>query len=359
MKKLAVCLILFSFNLKAEPFFNKKYRKSCSKYVNLMRRNWSMHREVPNLDQGPVGICYSHAATTLIDMYRDIHMPKYSKRIALSNPQYTALLYHMEYPGGSYLGKSNTLDGGWAQKAIDAVRKHGMCRFDVINRSMQNFSKENQISTRDWYAFTEWFLEFYDKKTQRELQRAPNKSKALKDIFSRYTKRKRIEDFYNYADFTKIFNSMKPYLLTASYKDYAKDVFGQCFKKENIYLPTKRLPKIITHRGIGGKAKRIIKELDKKNPVGITYTADVLRGGRKWYHDIKYFWKSPNHQSVIVGKRVRNKKCEFLLKNSWGNYCKYSWECQKDPGGRELGIWMDADTLMTATSDIFYFDVRK
>jgi hypothetical protein len=359
MKKLAICLILFSFNLNANPLFNKKYRKSCSKYVNLMRKNWSMHRPVPNLDQGPVGICYSHAATTLMDMYRDIHLPKYSKRIALSNPQYTALLYHMEYPGGSYLGKSNTLDGGFAQKAIDAVRKYGMCRFDVIDASMKKYSSENQISTRDWYAFTEWFMEFYDKKIQRELQRAPNKSKALKEIFSRYKSRKKIKAFYDHADFTAIYNSMKPYLLGGNYKDFAKDVFGQCFKKENIYVTSKNLPKIKKHAGTSGKAKRIIEQLDKKNPVGITYAHHVLRGGKKWYNDFKYFFTTPDHQSVIVGKRVRQGKCQFLLKNSWGNYCKYSWECQKGPKGRELGVWMNADSLMAAGRDIFYFDLKK
>ena len=323
-----------------------------------MRQSWSTHRQVPNLDQGPVGLCYSHAATTLMDMYRDIHGLKISKGIALSNPQYAALLYKMDH-GGGYLGKTNTLDGGYAQHTINSVRKYGMCRFDVIDKAMLKFSKENHISTRDWYAFTEWFLEFYDKKAQRELQRAPNKSKALKEIFSRYTKRKRIEDFYNYADFTAVYNSMKPYLLSGSYKDYAKEVFGQCFKKENIYLTSKKLPKVITHSGLGGKAKRVIHQLDQKNPVGITYGADILRGGTKWYHDIKYFFMGTNHQSVIVGKRVRNKKCQFLLKNSWGNYCKYSWECQKGPKGIELGIWIDADSLMTAARDIFYFDLKK
>jgi len=317
-----------------------------------------MHREVPNLDQGPVGICYAHAAATLMDIYRDIHVPKFSKRIGLSNPQYTALLYKMDHRGG-YQGKTNTLDGGFAQKAIDSVRKYGMCRFDVIDRAMKNFSGENQISTRDWYAFSEWFIEFYDKRAQRELQRAMNKSKALKEIFSRYTKRKRIENFYKYADFAKIYESMKPYLLTGDYKDYAKDVFGQCFKKENIYLTSKKLPKVIKHSGLTGKAKRVIQQLDQKNPVGITYGADILRGGTKWYHDIKYFFMGRNHQSVIVGKRVRRGKCEFLLKNSWGNYCKYSWKCQKDPKGRELGIWINADTLMTSSSDIFYFDLKK
>lgn len=346
------CLVLGT--VKADPFFDRKYAKTCKKYVNLLRNKWVVQREIPNLDQGPVGICYSHAATSLIDLWRDIHGLKLFKKLALSNPQYAAFLYKLEE-----WGKTKTLDGGQAVDTINAVRKYGMCRFDVIDAIMKKYSKSQKISTRDWYTITNWFLEFYAGSIKKEILASPNKPQTLKNIFGRFKSRDKIIEIYKNGDFTKIYNSIEPYLKKRNYVAFMKNVFGECFKKRNIYLPTKRLPKLITHKWFGGKAKRIIAQLDKKNPVGITYKADVLREENKFLNRMKNFLGSVNHQSVIAGKRVRNGKCQFLLKNSWGNYCGYTWECQKDKTGKEMGVWVGANSLMMATSDVFYFEGKK
>jgi len=99
--------------------------------------------------------------------------------------------------------------------------------------------------------------------------------------------------------------------------------------------------------------------LDRKNPVGISYAHQILREGSGTLKKIKYFWYDGDHQGVLIGKRVRDGKCQFLLKNTWGNYCKYAWECQKSPIGGEIGPWINADSLQAALKHLYFFDMSK
>lgn len=349
---LAFCISFVAKGAELPSVFHNKYKESCSKYVNLMSESWGHTSKVPNLDQGPVGICYSHAATTLIDLWRDLHGLKLTKQMAYSNPQYAALLYKMTDK------ETNTLDSGSAQVTIDEVRKYGMCRFDVIEQSMNSFALNKKISTRDWYAITEWFFESYNSKLQKEIVDAPNKAEKLKEIFLRFNKKDRVKNIFDNGDFQKIYESMEPYLLSKDYKAYARDVFSACFKKENIYLPTLRLPPLVSIYQNLKLTDYLIEQLDRKNPVGITYKASVLTSDDKFLKRIELFFSDSDHQSVIVGKRVRDNQCQFLLKNSWGNYCGYKWECQKNSKGEEVGVWVDGRALIMASKDIFYFNLN-
>jgi hypothetical protein len=357
--KLILTILLFSFigQANAFPLFDKIHNKKCKKYVNLLRHKWGVKREIPNLDQGPVGICYSYTAISLIDLWRDIHGPKLFKKLALSSPQYGALLTRL-VDGND----RSDFNGGDGRNTIEAIRKYGMCRFDVIDSIMRKYSKSHNITAKNWYIITQWFLEFYDGSIKRELEASYNKAKTLKNIFGRFKNRNDIKEIYKNGDFLKIYSSIKPYLKKQDYKGFMKNVFYQCFREKNIYSFSKRLPKIIS-KGLYfpavGKALKIIAELDKKNPVAITYKAEFLKQKNKRLTRIKNYFKAPNHQSLLAGKRVRDGKCQFLLKNSWGNYCGYRWECQKDKNGKEIGVWVGANALMMATSNIYYFDIKK
>ena len=102
--------------------------------------------------------------------------------------------------------------------------------------------------------------------------------------------------------------------------------------------------------------KQVLNLLNRKEPIGFSYQSKVL------YDKEIYKEKGrvqTNHVSVIVGKRVRNNKCELLVKNSWGNYCGYDWECQKDARGREIGLWTDAKILLSQTPHLFYLEKKS
>jgi len=147
--------------------------------------------------------------------------------------------------------------------------------------------------------------------------------------------------------------------LKSDYKGYAQNVFKECFKKENIYLGTLNLPNISKETNPAKFVPTIISNLDRKNPMVVGYSHQLLREGGGTFNKIKYLINFADHESVLIGKRVRGKKCQFLLKNTWGNYCKYAWECQKSPNGGEIGAWIDADSLAPAIDQLYFFDMSK
>lgn len=339
----------------SNPIFEKRVQESCSKYINLTKSNWLNFRPVPTLDQGPVGLCYAYSATTLMDLFRDIHGLKIGRMSQMpSNPIWSAMLYY------NNKRSVKSLSGGQGQEVIEQVRKFGMCRADVIDKAMSQYARTNNITTRDWYVLAEWFFEFYNSSIEKELKSATNKEEKLKEIFSRFTGREKIADLYKNGDFSKIYNSLKPFLAKKDILGLLKTVFADCFKPGGVYVTSKNLPPIKSKFGKFRLEMEITKQLDQKNPVLLTYQANVLRKQSSLLQRFKNFITFANHQSVIVGKRVRNNKCQFLLKNTWGNYCNYGqWECFRDSKRREAGVWINANDLMKATIGIHYFNLSK
>ena len=136
-------------------------------------------------------------------------------------------------------------------------------------------------------------------------------------------------------------------------KNVLEKIFSGCTDKGSIYLHTKKLPpfSISKSKDYREKRKIVLEQLGKKNIVGISYNSDQIE-----YKKPMPYSKS-THSSVLVGNRVRDGKCQLLLHNSWGNYCGYEWECQKDRHGQEMGVWVDADQLMYQTELIWHFDL--
>jgi uncharacterized protein YktA (UPF0223 family) len=339
------------------PWFEKRIKRGCSRYVNLAKSNWLNFRPVPTLDQGPVGLCYAYSAATLLDTYRDIHGLKLGNIKPMpSDPIWAAMLYY-----AAYQNEAKSFDGGLGEVAINQVRRYGMCRADIIEKAMSEYSIANNITTRDWYVITEWFLEFYNKKIEKEIELASDKAKKLKEIFSRYHSRKRIAHVFENGNFLKIYKSMKPFLKSKNFMAYMKTVFKDCFTPTGVYLTSKRLPPIKSNYGKRYLEIDVVRELNKNNPVLLTYKGSVLTSPSNFLTRSVHFFQRTNHQSVIIGKRVRGGKCQFLLKNTWGNYCRYNkdWNCYKDMLGREIGIWINANDLMKASDGIHYFDLSK
>ena len=136
-------------------------------------------------------------------------------------------------------------------------------------------------------------------------------------------------------------------------------------KKESIILNSKKLPRLT----IKGKRdlkdpmklyKLMTKQLNRKKStgMGISYCAKVLKKpqyvgfiGRRTSIDSK----CGNHASLVVGKRARGGKCQFLVRNTWGNSCRYKWECERNKKGKEEGIWIDAEALINNIYELQYF----
>ena len=193
---------------------------------------------------------------------------------------------------------------------------------------------------------------------------------AFKELIKMYAYRSRIKHFVENADFEKVYKVIKPHLdkEKRDFLPFFEEVFASCFDPKNHYQefndPIIKSYRVCSkfHRNQRDYIKKVATLLDRKIPVGLSYVGKMLKkppieiGPRE---PGKY---ETTHVSVLIGKRVRNGTCQFLLQNSWGNACRrYTsapWECQKDRRGIEIGVWVDAWELASYGPYTFHVDKK-
>ena len=320
--------------------------KVCKKRVNLLRHKWTVKRNIPQLDQGPVGLCSAYAFSHLIDGWREIHGLRITKEIALTDPLYYALIWGL-------LKTDNDIKL-WSRdfevRLYKGIKKYGVCRSEIINKSITDFAKKNELLPNSVRLFLEVFFDFYKGKKEK-LAKVEDKYKEFKNFFKR--RGTRFRKLYNSeTELKKLYESVIDIVMKGDMgKNVFENIFSGCTDKRSIYLHTKKLPPFSINKSQDYREKRkvVLEQLQKKNIVGIGYNSDQVE-----YKKPMPYAKS-THASVLVGNRVRDGKCQFLLHNSWGNYCGYEWECQKDRHGQEMGVWVDADLLMYQAATIWHF----
>ena len=364
---------------------NKVNVPECGR-VNLLYKKWTKSTGMPQYNQGPDGMCYAYTGLQMIDFYREAYGTKITRNMALGDAIYGGLIsrvYQKEKRMSGVFHKEK-LGFGKSHNVIDAVRKYGMCRADIIQKSLKKFAHNKNVNTQEFYFLTLYFLTHYTKNIDSEAT-PPTRARALEKFFDRLDEDEKVEaadrTVGNYInsrrgrrwgrnirkniDIQKVREFMDEYIARKDYVGFMKNVFSECMKKENIILSTKRLPKLII------KGKRDLKypmklyslmtrQLNRKKPtgIGISYCAKILKKpqyvgfiGRRTSVDSK----CGNHASLVVGKRARGGRCQFLVRNTWGNSCRYKWECERNQKGKEEGIWIDAEALINNIYEIQYF----
>jgi hypothetical protein len=366
---LLVFLVFSSFTISAQE----------CKRVHLPRKKWSLKlRNMPNYNQGNTGICYAYSAIQLVDYWRLTHRPRITKDIMLSSPLYTAYItkknHFLSRVAGKFSPQEGTpLDIGIGSGAIDAIRKEGMCREDVVQESISQFAKKFSLPSRSVIevlhgAYSHW----YTKKKSLKFYQSwkPEYTKEITNAWSPYwckmtPSNATCKGVNKFIDF--IINKFRQ----GKYMEIYDEIFSLCKKPESIILPTKKIPpaKAYTWKSQNFYKKKIIERLDRKKPqpLIISYCADILYDDK---HDglLKINAPKPGkcmqHLSIIAGKRTRNGKCQFFLKNTWGENCdsEYSdkWKCATGKGFNKrsiFGMWLDADDLSRNIYEVTYLDI--
>lgn len=378
-----------SFNPENVPGYGS-ILLDCKTRVNFLKKKWFVRSNVPQLDQGPVGICYSHAAASYLDVWRELNLNnntkvydlrlsradkisrrrnvrfsqlRLKKRIGQTDPHWLAYLFKKHFD------KKHTadLDSGHSELPLIILLRgiQGSCKENVMRSSLKRFTKKGKylVSVRDFYAFTQWLMKNYDSDMGKTLDKIEKWDDAVfESVWVKYIKGHKIKKLRENGDFEAIYKSLKPHFKGKNYVKYFEEVFSECLDRKNQYSEM-RSRQFRNHKICKVKETNQIKQiknisnllLDKK-PVGFYYFAKILRD--------KGIIKDPekvktDHASVIAGQRVRHNRCQFLVKNSWGNYCKYAWECQKDSLGNELGAWIDAYDLVSQAPRLFYLNKKS
>lgn len=392
---------------------DSKIIKLCKNRTNLARKQWTVRTGVPVLSQGPQRMCYAHAASSYLDVWRAWHIKsptkvwkinpssekggistlgnlKIKKQIGLSSPYWLGFLAKTSQQAQT--GKrAHNLNDGSGELALDVIARglDGVCREDVMANSLKDYTEgKDLVTVEEFYNFTAWFFDRYNPKIQAKMTRAgiSVSRSCLKRAGVRNQKRcdkekaeqrKTLEEFYKSnitksaaanalissfikkAKIYKIWGAMKPNLKKKSYLPFFAKVFYKCSIRGNKYRETS--PETMSkYKVCSTKVNRqsldfMLRKIQNKEPLGANYYAEIL--------SFKKSEQVPRtrdrlHQSVIIGNRVRNNTCQILVQNSWGNYCGYAWECQKDKFGNELGVWVDSHEILEVMESIFYFEKK-
>lgn len=357
---------------------NKKWgavRKNTRNIFSRWRRpvlpgqGWrGVFRQMPLYSQGSTGICYAYAAIEMVDYWRETFGLKITKKMALSSPVYAALLTRKMFTDL----KETTLTGGTVGMALKAIKKYGMCRDDIVQKSMKKFTKKHDLDQRKFLEIiSKFFLlypKFEDKLTRFGLEKL---WKYMKNIFK--NEEGKIDKNIDYG---KIYKELVPHITNGTMVSFLGSVLKECQKKTSIYLNSKKIPNFKTVY-LRGPSFDIVKKdfsmslnMKKAQPIAISYCSKMLRD--KNYkgtvvHPDKSFGgqKVPKskdcgpHASVIIGKKKIEGKCNYLIRNTWGSGCdQYDWKCKMNAYGEAVGIWVPEDALFSNLMSYTFFDLK-
>jgi hypothetical protein len=367
-------ILMFIFQPQAEE---------CSR-VNLARDKWALeYKDMPNYDQGATNICYGYTAAQMVDYWKRSHNPKtFAQNMTHSSPLYAAYLFKKFSFGGkvldslSLIGKpSNTpVDLGLLHSTIMEIKKNGMCNQIIIEKNLKQFTKKMGFETFDFYPMMYYFFaEFTRLKGELSWYQKWNNQK---------TQELRALTTSSYCDGSnpkacgeanKIFDKVLPYFVKNESIKLYDEIFGDCKNPENHDVFLRNLPKPTTYtlRPASYVKNSMIQLLDRPNaqPIGVSYCMEILKtSGFVGLNKINIPTKECGlHASIVIGKRTRNGRCEFLLKNTWGEDCSHyspNWECELGEGilrpksksaNRSFGIWMDSEELSRNIIQFTYF----
>lgn len=108
-------------------------------------------------------------------------------------------------------------------------------------------------------------------------------------------------------------------------------------RNNNISLPRWRLQ-------TSTQWTKVDEKLNSGWPLIVSYNANVLRNPANREGRV-------NHASLIVGRRMRGGKCEYLVRNSWGRSCGYYHPTLPCEQGH---VWIPRDSLQRNSRDVTF-----
>lgn len=332
-------------------------------------------------NQGNTNMCYAYTAIQMVDYFWKTSGTNFERNgwsgWPVLNPLYASYITKKNRFLTRTIGKffeqnSTALDFGITSDVLITIREKGMCREDIIKQSFKNYGQSLGIGMNGEYVITAFlhyfYADFYEAKKDLKWYQSwtPQRSQEFKDSHLKLLCND--PNWKSYCkDFTILLDKLMPQFEKGKFMAIYDEIFKLCNNPNAIYKPSMRLPEVEKNHYLITKKpaevrKRIIDLLNRKNPtpVGIGYCTEVLDNSA-----------SPGkpctmHHSMIIGKKMKNNRCHFFLKNTWGEECSPSfdkkWECEyklqrtKELGGhRTFGLWMDADDLVRNIFATYHF----
>jgi len=379
---------------------------SC-RYRNLMEDNWNKLRnmvrttarwiDMPAYSQGRTGTCYAFAATQLVDYWRQTRGTRIDEEIMLASPIHMAMAYK------TAVGERSEVDAGLIYDNIKALKRYGVCPQEVANKDIRAFLKEKvgvlELDFRrrggkveDDTVFAELTQGFIVQQTgahggDGNFNVLDPKTVTFGDYYKWARSRRRRQSIRDLPKRTlkKVYDAFMVYMRRGDYIGFLEKVLKNCEKRKHhikfldtmpavkrfdmgTYKRARRVHGIRNNKQYwrwrtNGYKDMIRTLLNRKNApaVGIAYCSAMLdnpRERRVMTRNGTGGQGCGGHASIIVGKKEKNGKCMYLLKNTWNSddICRKQDEgCLyrkvKDPKTgteytEEVGTWVYEDDLV-------------
>ena len=360
MKKISYILLVLSFTFSFNLF-------SCSDTNFYTTDPRLMDLEIKN--QGDTNTCYAHTLSTVYNL------EKAKNDEEMINPYWLGFVHkkrliHWKPRSMNY----SLLSWSWQD-----LTKYGSCDNSLIRSSIDKLKNKISYTDDQFFYLLESFFKIkkkYKIKRDRDYQLALEKTykKVLKDSDE-------FEVKWNYNDIKNIFDPLRFRVVKGDmFKFLKRDAFKKCLDNTHdingTLVSTGRF-----YQSNRKLARYINRSLKKGSSVAIGYC------GRSVFHqdeNSKNFKVKPRvlkvlkkkcgaHYSALVGSRMKDNKCQYLLRNSYGKsfWAPKRYECwclnektgtqgncqkgQAQKGLRVLGCWIPENKILTNTYDISYF----
>lgn len=355
------------------------------KEVNLYNQPNSPLKTIPMYDQGPLNVCYAYTASQMMDYYL-ISNGKKSPNDPPINAHYIAFNHKTAkvFLRSSIQWKKKVLGESYMRWAInDLRRKGGVCKDEVVKKSIDTMKKEFDLSDNEFLFLFEHIWNRFDKKSANDWDAAEKRLnergitdpdqqiEALIEAFEEIDRQRKRRgcpegnctggDLPQANDpiprtrigswlkaIKNIFQRVPNDKTDVDYLKYLRDsLFTECEKPENLIPIEVPAPK-----GSGGGwasdkkiARKINKALDDETnpqPVGIGYCSDIYSRPDEWKAMRQKKWRPriaeiyPSgcnaHYSLLIGKKPSQEpgKCQYLIRNTMGDQTLWAkgWECE-------------------------------
>ena len=335
-------------------FWKKTGRENETCTTIRLDQNGGPVSNMPVMDQGESGICYAYASAQLIDAWRFAHGD--TRTDHLTSPMQLAALYKAKVP--DKISKVNSrssedvLNSGQVSVTVKQAFRVGSCSSSRTNSLMSNADVSSSIrklvdSYRDNRNKVINEEEAFNKicETFPETVASSATNKFLKDI--RNTLNAGGEQFYLY------------YLVNALCKppeEHKIDIEPKADFKAYI---AKEGTDLETHINKSKKLVDTALEGSPATPPGIGYASKVLKDP-----SVKCMEKDGKtadsecglHGSIIIGRKrnPKSKKCEYLVRNSWGTSCNSYPDLECESGN----IWVPETNLFRNSSDVYRLEKK-
>ena len=325
---------------------------------------------VPPLNQHYTNTCYAHAGSVMLDAWLHSHGGDKSK--------VTSSLATAVFNNGDMM--SNGL-GNISCSAIDSIEDFGRCEKQGFDDKVWNdfkFFDANDSSDRavDILRLLDMV---YVKPPRRGGSRRQSSNRNRKIRKWKKENKERAKELYcsmnNYSlgsfdnvNLSNIENAMNSLSVDTYHKRMVKALCGNRIEDISDIMPSCNSTKRILHaaKKTPKKFKNKIHEiLESQNPqpIGVGYCGNLLskdssfRGFKKGALgfvslDVLTGSDCRLHESVVIGRRKVNGKCQLKIRNSWGADASYHHWDSDDNGN----VWVDEEAFTQNMGSLTYLE---